>query len=65
MKRYIKEFATDRIKHFTELKKRYPENASIIDRYINGINRYLNAREQGLITDLEAMQVIATITERV
>ena len=52
MKRYVKEFASDRIKSFEYA------NADIKQKAIERINKIVNLCERGYITGLEAVKEI-------
>ena len=52
MKRYVKEFAADRIKSFEYA------NANIKQKAIERINKVIDLCEKGYITNLEAVQQI-------
>ena len=52
MKRYVKEFAADRIKSFEYA------NADIKQKAIERINKVIDLCERGYITDFEAVQQI-------
>ena len=52
MKRYVKEFAVDRIKSFEYA------NADIKQKAIERINKVIDLCERGYITDFEAVQQI-------
>ena len=52
MKRYVKEFAADRIKSFEYT------NADIKQKAVERINKVIDLCEKGYITDFEAVQQI-------
>ena len=59
MKRYVKEFATDRIKLLEYAREDIKQKA------IERINKIVNRCERGFITNLEAVQQIIKAIEEV
>lgn len=57
-KRYLREYASEKIRECEDLKKRFPENAEIIDKHAESIRRAVWLVEHGYIIHDEAMRLI-------